>query len=350
MSLQPNLKRVLNPPNPYHGTYAEWIDAAPTAELVIYEETAKSIVSHNTSPDIGFSSSVNPYRGCFHGCAYCYARPTHQYLDFGAGSDFERKIVVKINAPQLLKKEFEKKSWSGDEIVFSGVTDCYQPLEATYELTRQCLQICAEYQNSVSIITKGALIRRDIDILIQLKRRASIAVYMSIAFADDKTSKLIEPFAPRPSVRFRAMKELTEAGIFVGVGIAPVIPGLSDFQIPEILERASEAGARSAFMTLLRLPAEVNEIFRTRLEDAFPSKAKKILNQIKAMKGGKLNRSEWGTRMQGEGEQWEAIKFLFTRNCDRFGLRHRTNKHDSKGDNNGHTTFKRPTLQLNLFD
>lgn len=313
----------------------------------MYEEQAKTIISKNASPDIGFTYSVNGYRGCFHGCAYCYARPTHQYLDWGAGSDFERRIVVKVNAPELLKKEFDKKSWQGEEIVFSGVTDCYQPLEATYEITRQCLQVCLEYKNPISIITKGALIRRDIDLLRELSQKTNVTVYMSIAFSDDTHSRLIEPYAPRPSIRFRAMKELADAGIPVGVGIAPVIPGLSDREIPEIIRRATEAGAHSAFLTLLRLPAEVKDIFQERLIEALPNRSFKILNQIRAMRRGKLNESNWGDRMHGVGREWEAIEFLFHNSCQKYKLRYQS---DPISHQYAVSTFKRPTPQLSLFE
>lgn len=335
---------VSNPPNPYRGVHAEWLDVPPPAKLEVYEERAKSIISENDSPDIGFSFSINPYRGCFHACAYCYARPTHQYIEFGAGTDFERKIVVKINAPELLRKEFEKKKWQGETIVFSGVTDCYQPLEASYEITKQCLEVCAEYRNPVSIITKGALIRRDLELLLKLKRDASVSVYMSIAFADDKMSKLIEPSAPRPSVRFRALKELADAGIRVSVGVAPIIPALNDVQIPEIIERAAEAGAQGAFMTLLHLPAEAKDVFIERLNEAFPERSQKVLNQLQGMRDGQFNRSPSGNRMRGEGPEWEAIEFIFKSACKKHGL----NKDRSERTERP-PTFRRPVAQLDLF-
>ncbi len=339
------LKHVNNPPNPWSSSSIEWLDEPPPFRLQVFEEQAKSIISSNDSPDIGFRHSINPYRGCFHGCAYCYARPSHQYLDFGAGTDFERKIVAKVNAPKLLRETFERRRWSGDLIVFSGVTDCYQPLEASYRLTRACLELCLEYRNPVAIITKGALIRRDIDILSQLHRAARIQVFCSIAFSDDEVSRAIEPFAPRPSIRFRAMRELAQAGIPVALGLAPVIPGLNDSQIPEILARAKENGARAAFMTLLRLPAEVLPVFTERLERAFPNRSAKVLNQLKAMKGGVLNRSEFGTRMHGDGPQWEAVRWLFKNSCRQLGL----NTNEEAAIPPGSPTFQRPTKQLNLF-
>lgn len=346
MSSPNNISLVSNPPNRFHQSFLEWIDSPPVKELRIYEEHSKSIISKNNSPDIGFTYSINPYRGCFHGCAYCYARPTHQYLDWGAGSDFERKIVAKVNAADLLKLEFDKKSWAGEDIVFSGVTDCYQPIEASYELTRKCLEVCLDYRNPVAIITKGALIRRDIDLLVELSKQARVFVYISVAFSDDTDSKLIEPYAPRPSVRFRAIEALSKSGINVGIGVAPVIPGLSDRQIPQIIKSAADAGATRAFMTLLRLPAEVKQVFQDRLIEAMPTKSDKILNQLRAMRSGKLNQSDWGARMRGSGHEWEAIKFLFDSACSKYKMNLRSKDNTQSFE----TTFRRPSKQLNLFD
>lgn len=339
-------KHVSNPPNPWSQATVEWLDLPPPFSLQVYEEEARSIVSKNDSPDVGFTYSVNPYRGCFHGCAYCYARPTHQYLDFGAGTDFERKIVAKTNAPELLKAAFERSSWNGDEIVFSGVTDCYQPLELHYGLTRRLLEICLEYKNPVTIITKSAIIRRDLDLLRKLNEVAGVQVVNSIAFSDDEIARKVEPYAPRPSIRFRAMKELSDAGIRTIVGVAPVIPGLNDTQIPAVLETAQRCGARSAFMTLLRLPAEVREVFIERITREFPTRAKKILNQVSAMKGGVLNRTEFGTRMRGDGQQWEAIHWLFQNSCERLGLNLREEQVPLRPITN---TFERPRAQLKMF-
>src|SRR6187402_3143069 len=191
------LRPVDNPPNPWASTEVEYLEGdAPAAHLQVLEDRTRNILSKNDSPDIGFTHSVNPYRGCFHACAYCYARPTHQYLDFGAGSDFERKIVVKVNAPELLRKELGRPSWEGDSIVFSGVTDCYQPLEATYKLTQGCLEACLEFENPVGIITKGALIQRDIPLLKQLNEKAGVTVYISLAFADLELARKFEPSTP----------------------------------------------------------------------------------------------------------------------------------------------------------
>jgi DNA repair photolyase len=339
------LIRVSNPPNRFSTEVLEGLDEPPEAGLEVYEEWAKSILSKNDSPDIPFRYSVNPYRGCFHSCAYCYARPTHQYIDLGAGTDFDRKIVAKVNAATLLEEAFQKRSWAGDVITFSGVTDCYQPLEASYELTRKCLAICARYRNPISIITKGALVRRDIDILTRLSQEAAATVFFSIAFSEDEMSRKIEPFAPRPSVRFRAMRELADAGIPVGIGVAPVIPGLNESQIPKILAEAKRCGASFAFMTLLRLPGVVEEVFQERLNAAYPLKAKKVFSQLRQLKGGVTNRSIFGERMSGSGEHWKVIEHLFNTTCNKlnFGSERQAAVQLKR------KTFQRPSSQLLLF-
>ena len=339
------LKRVENPRSPYQPYSYEWLDVPPEAFLQIFEEEAKSVINKNDSPDISFSYSVNPYRGCFHACAYCYARPTHQYLDFGAGSDFERKLVVKVNAPRLLEREFERPAWTGDPLIFSGITDCSQPIEMNYELTRGCLEVCLRYRNPVSIITKGALVERDVDLLKDLTEKASAKVFLSIPYVDDELSKRLEPGAPRASRRFRTVETLAKAGIPVGVGVSPVIPGLTDTQIPAILERAKGAGASSAFITLLRLPAEVKDVFFERLEQSYPQRAGKVASAIRDVRGGRLNNSEFGKRMSGEGERWKALEFIFESTCERLGLNRRT----PEGQIARKDTFRRPRAQLELF-
>ena len=337
-------KKLSNPPNPWNEIETEWIDAPPVTQLEIYEEQAKTILSENDSPDVGFRFSLNPYRGCFHACAYCYARPSHQYWDFGAGTDFERKIIVKTNAPEKLREAFMKKSWSGELIAFSGNTDCYQPLEASYKLTRRCLETCLEFRNPVGLITKGALIRRDIDVLIGLKRHASVSVNLSIAFADDEMARKIDAGAPSPSARFAAMRALADAGIPVGVGIAPVIPGLNDSQVAEILERAKENGATRAFRVMLRLPSEVKPVFLERIREAYPDRADKVLHAIQEMRGGALYQSEFGSRMVGEGPRWQAVDWLFQVTCRKLGL-NQTENHPEAAK-----TFHRPGAQMELFD
>lgn len=332
-------KRVRNPPNPWRSSQVEWIDAPPPlAELEIYEEEAKTVLSENDSPDVGFRFSLNPYRGCFHACAYCYARPSHQYWDFGAGTDFERKLIVKVNAPEKLREAFNKKSWTGERVVFSGNTDCYQPLEVSYKLTQQCLEVCREFQNPVGLITKSALIRRDAKLLGELHRRSQVFVHLSIAFADNGMARLIEPGAPSPDARFEAMRALADEGVPVGVGVAPIIPGLNDTQFAEILERAKACGATSAFRVMLRLPAEVKAVFFERLNAAYPNRYNRILHAIQEMRDGKLYDSRFGVRGVGKGERWEAIEWLFDLTCKRVGLNRREEMQEEKVV----ATFKRP--------
>ena len=336
-------KRVSNPPNPWQRYGVEWLGAPPEAGLEIYEEHARSILSQNDSPDLGFRFSLNPYRGCFHACAYCYARPTHQYLEFGAGTDFDRKLIAKVNAPELLEEAFRKKSWQGECVVFSGVTDCYQPLEATYELTRRCLEVALAFRNPVSLITKSALVRRDVQLFSQLHTHARVHVTLSIAFSDDKMARLIEPNAPLPSARFEALKALSAAGVPTGVAVAPLIPGLNDAQIAEVLERAQACGARNAFCTMLRLPAEVEPVFIERLHVAFPDRAQKVLNGIRDMRGGELYKGGFGERMRGEGERWRASQWLFENTCKRLGLNSMGEQRLGREPGlNDRETFKRP--------
>lgn len=348
MALMP----ISNPPNPWQHASVEWIGEQPTAKLEIFEEHTKSILSENNSPDLGFRWSLNPYRGCFHACAYCYARPSHQYWDFGAGTDFERKLVVKVNAPEVLEAAFRKKSWHGETIVVSGNTDCYQPLEAVYKLTRGCLEVCRTYRNPVGMITKSPLIQRDLDVLSELARVARLHVFVSVAFSDDRVARAIEPGAPLPSARFKAMKALHEAGVTVGVACAPVIPGLNDSQISEVIERAAENGAQSAFMTPLRLAAEVKPVFFERLAAAFPDRVQKVRNAILEMREGVLYRSDFHERFRGHGERWKTVEQLFEIACRRYGLNAREeSKMGMAADSipEQETTFRRPGETGTLF-
>jgi DNA repair photolyase len=279
----------------------------------------------------------------------CYARPSHQWLGFGAGTDFERKIVVKVNAPELLRAQFLKPSWKGELIAFSGDTDCYQPLEASYELTRRCLEVCAEFKNPVGLITKSAVIRRDVELLARLARDARIRVTLSIPFARDDTARSIEPGASSPSRRFDTLRILSDAGVPTGVAIAPIIPGLNDPDIPEILERAHAAGATSAFMIMVRLPGEVLPVFRERInQELSPERVRKIEHAIEELRGGggRMNDSRFGARFRGQGERWRAIESLFELHRRRLGFdEERT---EGMGDD-APTTFVRPTRQLGLF-
>lgn len=341
------LRPVANPPNPWHGSYVEWLDEPPAAELHVFEEDARSILSENRSPDVGFRFSINPYRGCFHGCAYCYARPSHQYLDWGAGTDFDRKIVVKRNAPELLRAAFERPAWRGETIALSGNTDCYQPLEASYGLTRGLLQVFLEYRNPVGLITKSSLIRRDIDVLAELARHAPVSVFISIPFADDHARRKIEPYASAIGKRFETLCLLSEAGVPCGVALAPLIPGLNDADIPTILEKSAEAGASRAFMTLLRLPKEVKPVFEQRLRDAYPERYPKVFKALAAMREGRLQDPRFGHRMRGEGARWDAIRALFDMHARRLGL------NAGEAADTGITeqeSFRRPRRQLSLFE
>jgi len=341
------MRYVNNPPNPWLNTHVEWIGEPPEAKLEVFEETAtRSIITHNNSPDVGFDYSVNCYRGCPHACTYCFSRPTHEYLGFGAGTDFERKIVAKVNAPELLREEFMKRGWKGQTLVFSFTSDPYVPLEANYELTRRCLEVCLEFRNPVGIITKSALVQRDTELIAQLVREADAEVFFSIPFADADTARALEPFAPLPEARFKAMKTLAEAGVRVGISVSPVIPGLNESHIPELLKRAREAGAETAFFTLLRLPGNVAPYFQERLEAALPDRAPKILKRIREMRDGKLNLSGFGDRMRGSGQYWEMIRQVFRIHCERLGF----NRRDEGWEEKKRSTFRRPTAQRSLFE
>ena len=339
------MRRVANPPNPYHSTIVEWTEEPPEAELEIYEETeTRSIITRNQSPDVGFEYSVNPYRGCTHACTYCFARPYHEYLGFGAGTDFERKIVVKVRAPEILRRELMRPGWQGAPLAFSFTSDPYLPLENHYSLTRRCLEVCLEFRQPAEIVTKSALVRRDAELLGELARQASCGVYFSIPFVDDETARALEPFAPSPSARFRAMRELAEAGISVGIGLAPMIPGLNDSDIPQLLKQAREAGAGAAWMTMLRLPGSVAPYFVERLRERLPLKAERVLNHIREERGGRLNSADFGARMKGTSEQWKMVEQLFRLYCSRLGF-NRENSQPIKEN-----TFRRPSLQSTLFD
>ena len=340
------MRYVVNPPNPWLTHSVEWIGEPPTAKIEVFEETeTRTIISSNDSPDVAFDHSINCYRGCVHGCTYCFSRPTHEYLDFGAGTDFERKIVVKVNAPALLRKELMKPSWKGEHIVFSFTSDPYIPLEANYKLTRACLEVCAEFRNPVGIVTKSALIRRDIDVLQKLSREASLGVYFSIPFDDYDIARALEPFAPSPNARFAAMKELADAGIQVGIGIAPTIPGLTN-DIPRLLKRAKHCGASKAFINMLRLPGSVAPYFEQRLREKLPTKANRVLNRIREARGGKLNSSVFGERMRGKGQYWQTQEKLFNVYAKRLGFNEHRVGSDYHSDRH---TFRRPTAQGSLF-
>jgi DNA repair photolyase len=320
MSPRSLLKVLSNPPHRWQKTAVEWLEGPPPADLEVFEDASKTILAKNDSPDIPFTWSLNPYRGCYHGCAYCYARPSHEYLDFGAGTDFEKKLVIKPNAAALLEKAFDQKSWRGEVIALSGNTDCYQPLEVEYELTRACLLVCLRYRNPVSVITKSAVIERDVEILAELARTAYCQVRVSIPFWDAEIARAIEPFVPSPRRRIAVIAALAKAGVPVGVNVAPIIPGLSDQDIPAILSAARDAGASSAGHIMLRLPGPVLPVFEERIRGFFPLRAERILSQIEDCRGGKRNDPRFGARMSGTGARWAAIEDLFQTTARRLGF------------------------------
>jgi DNA repair photolyase len=322
MKSSPRLRerRIWNPPNPYLTEHRELLGEAPVAELEVYEDRSRSVLSQNDSPDVGFRWSVNPYRGCFHACAYCYARPTHEYLGLGSGTDFERKIYVKPEAPALLEAAFRKRSWKGELVAFSGVTDCYQPLEAAWNLTRGCLEVCEAFHNPVGIITKSILIKRDKELLRRLAGKSLVNVSISIPFLDEEIARKLEPGTPSIERRFDALRELSKVGVPVGIAVAPIIPGLNDFEIPALLRRAKECGATFASRILLRLPGNVREVFFRRLEEELPLRSSRVERRILEVRGGKLSESRFGKRHRGEGIYWETIDRVWKVWVRRLGL------------------------------
>jgi DNA repair photolyase len=293
-------------------------EISPKTEFL--RDSSKSIIAHNDSPDVGFSTSVNPYRGCEHGCIYCYARPTHEYLDFSPGLDFETKILVKEDAPELLRKEMSAKKWKPQLLAFSGVTDPYQPIERKLMLTRKCLEVCLDFRNPVGIITKNNLVTRDIDILQKLAEFNCAAVFVSVTSLNPDLARIMEPRASVPERRLAAIEALSQAGIPAGVMVAPVIPGLTDHEIPTIVEAAAKAGAKHAGLTIVRLPYGVKELFEQWLNEHFPDRKDKVLNHLRAMRHGKLNNNDFGERMSGDGPFAEQIKSLFRLSCRKSGI------------------------------
>jgi DNA repair photolyase len=287
----------------------DWERNIPKTDYI--PEEAKGVVNKVDSPDVPMLWSVNPYQGCEHGCIYCYARPTHEYLGYSAGTDFESKIIVKHNAAQLLKETFEKASWQPNTISLSGNTDCYQPAERKFKLTREILKTCLEYRNPVGIITKNALILRDLDILQELQKLNLIKVYTSITSTNEKLRLQLEPRTSTYSDRFKVLEILSQHDIPTGIMNAPIIPGLNDADMHDVLKQAKDAGARWAGYTLVRLNGAVQEIFKDWLEKTFPDRANKILNFIADTHGGQLNDSRTKTRMSGEGEMAAIIEQQF---------------------------------------
>ncbi|WP_057940076.1 PA0069 family radical SAM protein [Algoriphagus resistens] len=278
----------------------------------VYQEHSKTIVNKIESPDLGLMYSLNPYQGCEHGCSYCYARNTHEYYGFDAGLDFESKIIVKANAAQLLEKLFHKASWKPVPISVSGNTDCYQPLERKMELTRSLLKVFARYRHPVGMITKNSLILRDLDLLQDLAADKLVNVFISITSLDENIRRRMEPRTASAIKRLKTIEELSKAGVPVGVMCAPIIPGLTDHETPAILKAASDHGALSAGMTVVRLNGSIGPVFEDWIHKNFPDRAPKVLDQICSMHGGQLNDSQFGRRMRGEGKVAEMINLLFS--------------------------------------
>ncbi|MBC7368816.1 MAG: PA0069 family radical SAM protein [Undibacterium sp.] len=295
-------------------------DERPHPRTQFFTDASQSLLTENDSPDIPFTVGLNPYRGCEHGCAYCFARPYHEYLGWSSGLDFETKIMVKTRAPALLRDELSSPRWRPQSIAMSGVTDCYQPCERQFRITRGCLEVCAEFRQPISIVTKNALVARDLDVLTELARHQCTAVYVSVTSLDPELAGQLEPRASRPAARLRAIRELSAAGIPVGVMVAPVIPGLTDHELPAILAAAAGAGATRAGYIVVRLPHAVKEIFQQWLTDHAPGKSARVLDRIRQMRGGELNVSEWGKRLKGEGIFADQLRDLFNATARRAGL------------------------------
>ena len=316
-------------------------DGAPRTSYM--RDPTRTLIATNDSPDIGFEASINPYRGCEHGCIYCYARPFHEYLGMSAGLDFETKILVKEDAPELLREELNAKSWEPKLIAISGVTDAYQPIERKLEITRRCLGVLAEFRNPVAIITKNQLVTRDIDHLAELARFNAARVFISITTLDPKLANIMEPRASTPELRLDAVKALADAGIPVGVMVAPIVPAITDHEIPAILAAAKKAGAEWAGRVVLRLPLAVAPLFERWLEEHFPDRKDKVLNRVRDMRGGKLYEAKWGVRGRGEGFFADQIEALFEVTCRRLGI-------NERDDHLSAAAFRRRLPQQSLFE
>jgi len=337
-----------NPPNRFERLHLEPdpdcpADERPHPHTQFYFDATESLLTPNDSPDIPFGVGMNVYRGCEHGCAYCYARPFHEYLGWSSGLDFESKILVKLRAPELLRRELSSPRWTPQPISMSGVTDCYQPAERQFRLTRQCLEIFAEFRNPVGLVTKSFLVTRDRDLFAELARWRCLSVAVSVTTLDAELAGRLEPRAARPEHRLRAIRLLADAGVPVSAMVAPIIPGLTDHEVPAILDAVAAAGAKRAGYVILRLPWAVKDIFSAWLEAHVPTKKDRVLSRVRALRGGRLNASAWGARMRGEGIFAEQIHDLFAAAARRAGL----NREPLASSTD---QFRRPGgEQLNLF-
>ena len=292
-------------------------------KTTVFRDSSRSIISTNDSPDIGMEATINPYRGCEHGCIYCYARPTHEYLGLSAGLDFESKIFAKPDAPKLLEEKLKSPSWQPKVVTLSGVTDCYQPVERSLKITRGCLEVLADFRNPVAIITKNHMVTRDIDLFLELSAYDAASVNLSITTLENSLSRSMEPRASVPAMRLKAIEALAKAGIPVGIMIGPVLPGLTEHEIPEILKSVAAAGAQSAHYTMLRLPYGVKDLFQSWLQEHYPDRASKIIHRVRDMRDGQLNDPEFGTRMTGKGFYAEQIAQIFDLYKKRYNLNRR---------------------------
>jgi DNA repair photolyase len=295
-------------------------DDEPAPRTVFLRDATRNVVARNDSPDVGFSASVNPYRGCEHGCIYCFARPTHEYFGLSAGLDFETKIFVKEDAPELLRQALASPRWVPEVIGMSGVTDCYQPVERKLKLTRRCLEVLAEFRNPVTIVTKNHLVTRDVDILAEMAAWNGATVNLSITSLDEKLQRVMEPRTSTPKRRLDAVETLAKAGVRVRVLAAPMIPGLNDHELASIIKASADAGAKAAAYIPLRLPYVLKELFETWLATHFPDRKEKVLHHIREIRGGKLNDPDFGSRMTGQGPYAEQMGALFRAACRKAGL------------------------------
>ncbi len=347
-----------SPRTPIHGRGASWnpqnrfetiayerdeeAEEQPAPGTLFLRDPSRTIIAHNESPDVGFDSSINPYRGCEHGCIYCFARPTHEYLGFSAGLEFESKIMVKEDAPDLLREELMSKRWKPRLIAISGVTDPYQPIERKLRITRRCLEVLAEFRNPVCIITKNHLVTRDIDVLSELARYDAVSVNLSVTTLDPALANIMEPRASTPEKRIAAIEELAKAGIPVGTMVAPVVPAITDHEMPAILTAAAKAGATHAGFVLLRLPWAVAPLFERWLEEHYPDRKEKVLNRVRVLRDGKLYDASWGTRQRGEGIFAEQLDAIFDITCRKLHLNEISRDLSAE-------SFRRPTAQASLF-
>lgn len=338
-----------NPPNRFEKISYErdpdWIDPEdPATATQLLKDPSRSIIAYNDSPDVGFNASLNPYRGCEHGCIYCYARPTHEYLGFSAGLDFESKIMVKEDAPDLLRRELSSPSWTPQVIAMSGVTDPYQPVERRLMLTRRCLEVLSEFRNPVVIVTKNHLVTRDLDLLGELARDRASAVFLSVTTLDGSLARTMEPRASHPTRRLASIQALAQAGVPAGVLVAPVIPGLTDHELPSIIGASARAGARFAGYVPLRLPHSVAPLFEQWLTQHAPERKEKVLNRVREIRGGRLNDPRFVSRMKGEGVFAEQIAAIFSLACRKAGI-------EVRGPDLSTAAFRRPPgAQLSLFE